>query len=390
MTHKDEQAQARLHQVAQKFCQQSTGLALADWPRNAIGLRKLAATLDDACDALDAGERNEEEIIEGGGALLAWILLDALSARARWEADRLLLRVGPYGYFDPFEALRHVVDSDSPSESLRAEVARAEAEASNDGPHARVVAELVEQVHTSTSHRFERCDFASVEFSGSLEISLTSLLRVCAGEPKEDVRAAVSRVVHAIPSHSHGVPSWETVRERVFPRVVARSFVEQMAARGLCFEPFTNDLWLSFVVRDGKMVRFLRETELTGRPRTEVRQLSVTNLEAISSRVRVRPYCDDPRAAGQSHPDVLQLTYGDGFDASRIVLPALQASLQERIGDNSLLSAPHRDALLVAPRSAWASLREATQSAYGRAPHALSLQLFEFSDAGLRAAEMPE
>ena len=371
-----------LTQVADCFCERTGGASLKRWPSGAEGLRNLAGVLDQACERIDAGEEDEEQLVEQSGALFAQLLVGALAAKPIRTEGHIVLRVGDFGCFDPFDAVRHALDAEWPSEALREEVARAEAEAEGAGPHARVVRELVRQVHEQSPFRFVSCDAQTVYFSDSLEVVLSPLLRVCAGESKESVRASVSRVVRSIPRQGAEVFLWREAAARVFPRLVSAPFAEQMSRRGLVFDNFVGDLKLAYVVQDGKMVRYLRQKEVPHRDANDLRRCAVDNLEARSIKVRVRSYSQDPRAAGMLDSEIHQLTYGDGFDASRLVLPALSTALTERFGPSFHVAVPHRDALLVAESGAERSLGQLVEGAFCRAPHALSRALYYFDSNG--------
>ncbi len=378
---------AQLRDVAHSFCVHVGSRSLQSWQTGADGLRDLASALNDACERVDEGREDEDKLLEGGGALFAHLLIGALGARPAQADGRLFLRVGNFGCFDPFEAVRHALDDDWPSEALRREVARAEAEATGHGPHARVVQELVRQVHATTRFRFESCDHERAYFSESLEVMLAPLFRVCSGESQSDVQSAVARVVRSIPEARAQPTDWDALASRLFPRLVNRDFVAQMKSRDLAFEPFHTELSMAFVIQDGKMARFVRETEIPSSLISHLRERAIENLEQRSTNVRVRAYRDDPRAGLRAAEGVYQLTYGDGFDASRLCLPALGAAVTERFGVRAIVATPHRDALLAAPASHHDQLVRVTGDAFERAPHALTKRIFRFESNCLQGLD---
>lgn len=373
----------RVADAAAAFCNDFCKVPLAHWPSGGPGLRNLAALLEHLCEGIDEGQLSEDAVLEGAGALLAVLIADALSGTFVRSSDQVLLRIGAYGCFNPFDAVRRALDDDEPAGALRDEVALAEAEANGTGPHASVVKEVVSQVHAKTTFSFVSCDHAHVTFTDSLQITLAPLLRACAGEAAEVLSATVGRVVGSIPQSNGERQSWDEVAARLMPRLVSAAFMQQMQPRGLVFVPLLADLHLAFVVEDGKMFRYLRDDEVPAPFKGSLSSRAVENLEARSSEVRVRSYGADPRAINPRFAPLSQLTYGDGFDASRLCLPALCRALCERFGADCALSVPHRDALLVAAGSQRELLKEATEDAFTRAPHALSRLLFEFVDGKL-------
>src|SRR4051812_17829921 len=91
--------------------------------------------------ALDhASEEDERRFIEGAGALLGLLLIDHIGEGAHVARGTVhRIRLGQYGFFDPFSAIDQVLDAQSPKQELMRQVSLAEAEGSGSGPVSRVV-----------------------------------------------------------------------------------------------------------------------------------------------------------------------------------------------------------------------------------------------------------
>jgi hypothetical protein len=133
-------------------------------------------------------------------------------------------------------------------------------------------------------------------------------------------------------------------------------------------------VWETLVLRFKDRARFVRSAEVES-----WRQLgampgrtSLHNLAQASGAARFLQHFTP-------HGPLVVAESRDGLDAARLFLPGLHDVLAPILGDQFLVSTPHRDTLLAAPASSaglLAELQARTDAAVRGAPHAISSRLW--------------
>lgn len=379
--------------AAERFLKTQWGEAACDFRGGRQGLVALCACVERFADRDAVHEDEEHSFIEGAGAVLALLLIEHLGDQARHacRGDVHRVRVGPFGFFDPFRAIDRALDADSPRAELARQVGLAEAEAMSRGPVSRVAASLV------TALERERQD---LELDDLFECTLKLRLRE-SGEPVEvDLKRAVDttrdqgadaveRVTQRLLSMLPGAPEVRLERAeleaRLMPRLVRTDTVRDLSSSGkhlLASRPFTDDLSIALLLEYEGRARYVRgdELEAAGMGFGDALSLARKNLAARSERARI-VRSDTP------HGPLFVARTGDGRDSARVLLATLYAELSARLGPAIAVGIPHRDTFMACPAENSALLGALSQRVRDdaqRAPHRLSERLYLLSEAGLR------
>jgi hypothetical protein len=141
------------------------------------------------------------------------------------------------------------------------------------------------------------------------------------------------------------------VRERIFPMLKAASFLDAASAavaepdKQPVYRPWEADLVITLVLDTPSNVTYLRECDLTrwGTDFDALLALAYDNLEAESEGLPLkmgRPPEENKNSA------FIVIDSGDGYDATRILLPRQRAFLSEYLGPEYLIGIPNRDFLI--------------------------------------------
>jgi uncharacterized protein YtpQ (UPF0354 family) len=356
----------------------------SDPPRGAHGLSLITRAMREHWQSdLAADERT---FVEGSGAYFALVLLDCFGGAFEEHEGEHRLRVGEHGVVDPFASVARALQGDDVRRALLAEVSHAEEEAEGRGPISRVMCEARRQLESSGGfevvRRFDRKLWVQSDV-GTIELDFARIVDVARGESDAVLQAAVGRLCSAlVPSEHAGMETWDDARDRILPRLVGTRFVEGLPNHGkdLHLLRLTSEVWVSLVLKYRKRARYVRrdEVDLWSRDGAPVRAQALHNLARASERARFLVHDTErgPLVIAQSR---------DGLDASRLLLPGLGTLLAHELGSPFVVSVPHRDTLLAVPAGdalLLAELRERTDEAALRAPHAISNTLFLLDETG--------
>ncbi len=359
-----------------------------DPPRGVAGLLTLRdLTLRLLADqAEEQTDETERRFIEGAGAYLGLLLLDHVGEGAHSErGGEHRLHLGRHGTFDPFAGMARVLEADDARAALLAEVALAEAEARGEGPAARVVREVERQLEALDLRVRERwADKLWVDQHGQrVEIDLGRVVEVTRGESSRTLEGAVRRVCAALaPDSGPSELPWEAVRERIFPRLQGRAFVDALPSpKSLHLLQLAREVWVTLVLRYEERARYVRVDEIETWSKDGATPLAqaLQNLAHAYERARFARHdtASGPLVIAESR---------DGLDAARLLLPGVRALFCAELGSPCVVGVPHRDTLLAAPLSspsAIATLQERVDEAVSRAPHAISRSLLIVNEQGV-------
>jgi hypothetical protein len=107
--------------------------------------------------------------------------------------------------------------------------------------------------------------------------------------------------------------------------------------------PFPNDTALVFVVDHPHVMRFVsvEESERWEVPPKEMFGVAKRNLLRMKSQICHRAILDP-----NGRVSAIAIAEGDGYDASRILLPGLYDQLRDRLGESFAVAIPNRDLLI--------------------------------------------
>ncbi|MCG8554556.1 MAG: DUF1444 family protein [Proteobacteria bacterium] len=349
-------------------------------PRGTRGLVRLADELERWAEKSALDEEQDRRFVEGAGALLALLLADHIGVASHVCRDGIhRLRLGRFGCCDPFACIERALQADNCRATLASQVRRAESEAEGHGPVARVIHEIEHQLEQSDSElRVSEHFDLRVWLGAQVEIDLRKVVAATSNEAPTLVREAVAKLLAPVLSraeHSAAV-GWAHARRLLLPRLIGPAFPTRSASRQghLATLPLMGDVRIALALDHGDRTRFLREDELRAwgvacdRALTE----AVANLAGRWRRARF------VREQTQDGPMLLARS-GDGLDASRLLLPAVQALFAAEFAPQAAVAVPHRDLLIATPAEPASRLRDLAQrakEAAARAPHRITTQLF--------------
>ena len=373
--------------------------AFAAWRRpagfdvGADGVRTLLRELDAFVYDADGPETDEERFIEGAGSLLAALLVAHLPPGRHIEREgRHALRLGRWGFFDPFAAIDAALDADSPRLCLARELQRAEAEAHGDGPFCRSV-DLFEELLGRKRPDLTLLEaFAShLRLGEEIEVELSDAMRASEGDDG-DLELALSRLIGLIPGGDQADDGfeWEHARPRLLPRIVSHAFLAELdgarpgaaSERRLYRRNLAGELYVALVLAYPDRARFVREEEVDcwGVPELEVEGAYLAHLARRSASARFD-------ALDTPHGVMVVARSGDALDSARLVLPGLHGVLATELDPPFAVAVPHRDLLLAVsgtdPEMLEALARRVADE-YARAPHRISPQILELGRRGPR------
>jgi uncharacterized protein YtpQ (UPF0354 family) len=353
-----------------------------DPPRGVPGLRALSGLIS---SAQRQSAPDDETFVEGAGAYLGLLLLDHLPAGAHSaNAGEHRLRFHPHGYFDPFAAVAEALDASDPRRALLDAVRLAEAEASGQGPTARAVAAVLARLRGLPQVRvvrhFDRRLWLDLDGT-RVELDLERIVELSRGEPDSVLEHAVGRMCSALVAQASPALAWEDARERLFPRLVGDAFLSSLPDCGSLYaQPLGAQVWVTLVLRFGERARYVRaaEVETWSAHGAAARAQALHNLARSCRNARFLQH-DTP------HGPLVLTQSGDGLDSARLLLPGLHEVLAPALGQQFIVTVPHRDLLLACPQRPAALvelLAKRSRSAMRNAPHAISTTPWLISGPG--------
>jgi uncharacterized protein YtpQ (UPF0354 family) len=382
---------------AERFVAERWGGRGEDYRGGHDGLRALCKELERFVYAHDVDEESERRFVEGAGALLGVLLIEHVADAAHASlAGQHRVRLGAYGFFDPFSAVDRALDAPDVRRALASEVAHAEAEAQATGPLSRLVAALsallaAERPDLTIQAQFEcTLTLALRDSDETLELDVRRAVETTRDQQQTAVESVARRLLSILPGaprEEHG--ALDELHKRLVPRLARSAALRELTSRGqnvLFARPLVSELCVALLLEQEGRARYVRSDELAsfGLSPDEALALGLANLRERSARARiVRDELE--------HGAVFVARSGDGRDSARVLLPELFAELSERIGGQVAVAVPHRDTFFACAADNGALVRcMVERAAYdaARAPHALSPHAFALSSAGLSALEL--
>jgi hypothetical protein len=346
-------------------------LAGGELARGPDGVIALCARMERWLERDDVDEEAERRFVEQAGAALGLLLIDHVGDAghvARGGAHRV--RLGRYGFFDPFAAVDRALDATDVRRALARQIALAEAESQSRGPLSRVVRALLEALALQRpdlrfADQFEHSLWLRGE-DEPFEVDLKRAVESTRDQGPEAVEAVVQKLLTMLPGAATPQATLADVHAQLIPRLARADAL----LPGLLQLPFRQELVIALMVEEPKRARYVRANELAmwAVAEHEVLELALENLRTRSERARIA--CTET-----DHGPVWTARTGDGRDSARILLPSLHEELRTRIGPSVLLGVPHRDTFFAcdarnADLVTW--LRAKTAHDADRAPHKLS------------------
>lgn len=181
-------------------------------------------------------------------------------------------------------------------------------------------------------------------------------------------------------------PAFEAVRDHIMPMLKPLEVIVGLPDQSLIpvYLPFSDDLIITYVVAHDAQANYVTMShvqEWLVDPR-ELHMIALENLHRHSKNCRIYLRGNDPAHV------VFIVGAGDGFDATRILLPELFAPIEARLLGRTVVGIPHRDLLLIfsdADPQIFAEIVLQVQQDALNHEHGLTDQLFMLSNGRIVA-----
>jgi hypothetical protein len=223
----------------------------------------------------------------------------------------------------------------------------------------------------------------SMRVNGRVE-PLENLYRTVVLDP-EEMRQHIERwiveLLRAAEAIPHGAGGFEDFKERIFPLLLSDHLASSVHRETLT-QPIVPGLRVAYGIDSDRSIAYIPrlQFELWNMPLEELHETAIENLVGRSQAMHAQVAQDE---SGQS--DLIIFQTGDGYDASRILLPTLHDRLREHIDSPFIAAIPNRDILLCFRNESETVDRVKVQveEDYRRMPHQVSDKLFLITADGI-------
>jgi uncharacterized protein DUF1444 len=223
----------------------------------------------------------------------------------------------------------------------------------------------------------------SMRVNGQM-VGLENLYRLAVLSP-EDMRQQIERWVVELLRANEGLPqgtgSFDEFRDRILPMVLSDQLSDTVHRETLT-EPLVPGLRIAYAIDSDRSIAYIPRA-LVKQWHVTVDQLHDTAIENLVSRSEAMSAQVAQDESGRV--DFIVFQTGDGYDASRILLPTLHERLREHIGSPFVAGIPNRDILLCFRNEPDTVERVRAQVVedHKRMPHQVSDQLFLITADGI-------
>ena len=249
--------------------------------------------------------------------------------------------------------------------------------------------QFVEQVLKLVPEKFPLVKLARAEdpFSLSvngLQVSLEDLYRLTVLQP-DDIRRHVDRWVVELLRAGEGTPdrtgSFEQLRERIFPMILSEGTADGRA--DAVSQPLVDGLRVAYAIDSDRTIAYILRSQF------DEWEISTDDLHSAAldnlvsrSETMVASAAQDPDDGKIS---LILFQTGDGYDASRLLLPTLHDRLREYLGSPFAAAIPTRDLLLCFRNDAetLARVKEQVADDFRRMPHQVTDRLLLVTPDGI-------
>lgn len=227
----------------------------------------------------------------------------------------------------------------------------------------------------------------SMRVNGRVE-PLESLYRTVALDP-QDMRQHVERwvveLLRAAEAIPRGAGGFEDLKERIFPLLLSDQLASTVHRETLT-QPVVPGLRVAYGIDSDRSIAYIPriQFELWNMPLDDLHETAIDNLVGRSQAMHAQVAQDESGAI-----DLIIFQSGDGYDASRILLPTLHDRLREHIDSPFVAAVPNRDILLCFRNGSETVERVKSQveEDYQRMPHQVSDKLYLITADGIAPLE---
>lgn len=249
--------------------------------------------------------------------------------------------------------------------------------------------QFIEQVLKVVPEKFPLVKLARGEEPFSMRVnghvvSLENLYRLTLLQPQES-RQQIERWVVELLRATEGVPdrvgSFEELKDRIYPMVLSDRAAES-AHRQTLTEPLVDGLRVAYAIDSDTSIAYI--------PRAQFKAWDVA-VEALHEAAVGNLVGRSESIAGQAAQDeedrinLILFQTGDGYDASRILLPTLHDRLREHLGSPFAAAIPNRDILICFRNDEETAGRVGAQvrEDFQKMPHQVTDKLFLITADGI-------
>jgi hypothetical protein len=184
-------------------------------------------------------------------------------------------------------------------------------------------------------------DSFSLRVNGS-EYKLEDLYRLTLLHP-EDMRHRIERWIVELLRAGEGSPdregSFEELKDRILPMVLTEKEVQARHSQTQT-QPLVSGLFVGYAIDSDRSIAYIPrlQFESWGISQDDLHETALDNLVSRSESMAAQD--EDGKIS------LILFQTGDGYDASRLLLPTLHERLREHLGSPFAAAIPHRDILL--------------------------------------------
>jgi hypothetical protein len=227
----------------------------------------------------------------------------------------------------------------------------------------------------------------SMRVNGRVE-PLESLYRTVVLDPS-DMRQHVERwiveLLRAAEGIPHGAGGFADFKDRIFPLVLSDQLASTVHRETLS-QAVVPGLRVAYGIDSDRSIAYIPrlQFELWNMPLEDLHETAIENLVSRSEAMHAQVAQDE---AGRI--DLIIFQSGDGYDASRILLPTLHDRLREHIDSPFIAAVPNRDILLCFRNDPETveRVKPQVEEDYRRMPHQVSERLYLITADGIAPVE---
>ncbi len=222
----------------------------------------------------------------------------------------------------------------------------------------------------------------SMRVNGNI-VSLENIYRMAVLQP-DDMRRHVERWIVELLRSAEGTPdrngSFEELKERIFPMLLPESAGEVHA--DTVSQPLIDGLRIAYAIDSDRTIAYIPKAQFNewNISTDELHTTALDNLIARSETMVASAAQDE-----DNRINLILFQTGDGYDASRLLLPTLHDRLREHLGSPFAAAVPTRDLLLCFRSDAdtIARVKDQVMEDYRRMPHQVSDRLLLVTADGI-------
>jgi uncharacterized protein YtpQ (UPF0354 family) len=182
------------------------------------------------------------------------------------------------------------------------------------------------------------------------------------------------------------ITRFDELRERVYPMLKPIGLLATVRERNLpmlAYRPFLADLIIAYVIDEPGSVAYINEKHLE---RWQIDEAALHD-QAVENLARRTREAGNYTATGTGAQRIIVFNTQDGFDATRLLLPALLNEWRTQFPSRMVIGIPNRDFLICfsdADRTVLANVAQQVQFDAAQRDHGLTDQLFTLINGEVR------